>query len=85
MLSEPREAHRRTSTFTVTAGQPRQLHLATAFTDKPDRLHTEAIYDLKGDTLTYCVAPPNRPRPEGFWTAEGDGNTLVVLKRLPLH
>jgi len=60
------------------------MHLTTSFTDSPNRLHTEAMYALEGDTLKYCVAPPGRPRPEGFATAKGDGNTLVVLKRLPL-
>ena len=59
------------------------MHLTTHFADGSQTLRTEAIYTLDADTLTYCVAPPNQPIPIGFATAQGDGNTLVMLKRLP--
>ncbi len=84
MVVEPREALSRSSTFRLTAGSPGQIDLDTTFADSPNRLHTEGIYTLCGDTLTYCVAAPGRPRPTEFATALGDGNTLVTLKRLGL-
>ncbi len=48
----------------------------------PDHpLFTKAIYAIEGDRMTYCVAPPGKPRPNGFVTMKGDGYTLVSLKR----
>lgn len=44
-------------------------------------LLTKAIYAIEGDRMTYCVAPPGKPRPSGFVTKQGDGYTLVSLKR----
>jgi hypothetical protein len=44
-------------------------------------LFTKAIYAIEGDRMTYCVAPPGKPRPSGFETKKGDGYTLVSLKR----
>jgi uncharacterized protein (TIGR03067 family) len=70
------------STFRLRGGQPRQIDLTTTFADGPTRLGTDGIYDLAGDQLTYCVAAPGRIRPAEFATVAGDGNTLVVLKRL---
>jgi hypothetical protein len=81
MVMEPREALSRSSRFRLTPGNPGQIRLDTTFTDSPNRLHTEGIYTLSGDALTYCVAAPDRPRPTEFTTVKGDGNTLVTLKR----
>src|SRR4051812_29627697 len=83
MLAEPREAPARSSTFTLTAGNPRLIDLTTISQDQPTPLHTLGIYSLDGDVLCYCVAPPGRPRPAEFATKKGDGHTLVVLKRVP--
>ena len=83
MLTEPREALLRTSTYTVTAGQPALIDLTTVIQDNPAPLHTSGIFRLQGDDLTYCVGAPDRPRPTELATAKGDGRTLVVLKRLP--
>jgi hypothetical protein len=44
-------------------------------------LHTKALYAIEGDRMTYCVAPPGKPRPSGFVTKKGDGYTSVWLKR----
>ena len=44
-------------------------------------LFTKVIYAIEGDQMTYCVAPPGKPRPSGFVTKKGDGYTLVSLKR----
>jgi hypothetical protein len=44
-------------------------------------LFTKAIYAIESDQMTYCVAPPGKPRPSGFVTKKGDGYTLVSLKR----
>ena len=80
MLTEPREALPRSSTFVFTAAQG--MDLTTTFEGKAEHLHTLAIWRLEGDVLTYCVAEPGRPRPTEFATSKGDGRTLVVLKRL---
>src|SRR5215471_8919375 len=85
MLTEPREALPRSSTYTLTAAQPSLIDLTTVDQDKPAALHTRGIYTIRGDVLTYCIAAPGRPRPAEFATAKGDGHTLVVLKRLPLE
>jgi uncharacterized protein (TIGR03067 family) len=39
------------------------------------------IYALDGDTVTYCMAPPGRPRPAGFEIEAGVGGTTTVWKR----
>jgi uncharacterized protein (TIGR03067 family) len=82
MLTEPREALLRTSTYTLTAGRPTLIDLTTVFPDNATRLHTSGIYSLQGDVLMYCIAAPGCPRPTEFATTAGDGRTLVVLKRV---
>jgi uncharacterized protein (TIGR03067 family) len=85
MLSEPREALPRSSTYTLTAGQPALIDLTTLSQDNPAALYTGGIYSLQGDVLRYCVAAPGRPRPSEFATTKGDGYTLVVLKRIAME
>jgi hypothetical protein len=68
------------------SSQPRRkVHDATPgwFGSAPSGrpLHTMAIYAIERHRLTYCVAPPGKPRPTGFVTKEGDGYTLVTLRR----
>jgi len=82
MITEPREALPRTSTFTLIAGQPASIDLTTVHQGDDPTLHTLGIYSIDGDLLTYCIAAPDVPRPTQFATAQGDGCTLVVLKRL---
>jgi len=50
-------------------------------TDKlPDGTEIKGIYELDGDTLKSCVAPPGKDRPTKF---EGKGgNTVRVFKRV---
>jgi hypothetical protein len=83
MLTEPREARSRSSAYRLTAGKPARIRLTTSYEEDPFPLRTEGIYSVRGDVLTYCVAPPGRPRPAGFVTTKGDGNTLATLKRVP--
>src|SRR4051794_4713413 len=82
MLSEPREAQERSSTFRLTAAQPRQIHLTTQFAGNPQPVFTRGIYLLRGKELTYCVGAPGRSRPDAFRTVPGDKQTLVSLKRI---
>ena len=82
MLTEPREALPRSSTYALTAGRPARIDLTTVSQDNPTGLYTQGIYLLQGDVLRYCIAAPGRPRPAEFATAKGDGHTLVVLKRV---
>lgn len=39
------------------------------------------IYELKGDTLRWCVANPGKPRPTEFATQIGSGQFLMILTR----
>jgi hypothetical protein len=84
MLTEPREALPRSSTYTLTAARPALIDLTTVSGDNPARLLTRGIYALQGDVLMYCIGAPDRPRPTEFATTRGDGRTLVVLKRIAL-
>jgi hypothetical protein len=81
MLSEPREALPRLSTFVASGATPAGLDLTTVY-GHTTVLHTQAICSAAGETLTYCIAAPGIPRPTDFATAAGDGRTLVVLRRL---
>ena len=85
MLTEPREARSRSSTYTLTAARPTLIDLTTVSQDNPTRLHTKGICSLQGDVLMYCIAEADRPRPTEFATTKGDGYTLVVLKRIGLE
>jgi uncharacterized protein (TIGR03067 family) len=43
-----------------------------------------SIYQLQGDTLQLCLAPPgDKERPTGFTTTTGNGWYLLVFKRAP--
>jgi len=81
MLTEPREALPRASTYTLTAARPSRIDLTTVSQDNPTRLHTEGICSLQGDVLMYCIAAPGRARPTEFATTKEDGQTLVILQR----
>ena len=81
MLTEPREALTRSSTYRLTVGRPTLIDLKTVIQDNPMPLHTKGICSLHDDVLVYCVAAPGLPRPTEFTTTKGDGGTLVVLKR----
>jgi uncharacterized protein (TIGR03067 family) len=81
MLGSFVQAPPRTSTFKLIATNPPQIDLTTIYHDGRPTLYTKAIYELRGDVLTYCVAAPGRARPTTLTTTPGDGCTLVVLKR----
>lgn len=82
MLSEPREALPRKSTFELVKDLPGAMNLTTTYEDSTQpTLHTKALYRLEKDTLVYCIAPPGRDRPAVLATRAGDEYTLVVLTR----
>jgi hypothetical protein len=81
MLTEPREALPRSSTYALAAARPGWIDLTTVTPGDPTRLYTQGLYALRGDVLTYCIAAPGQPRPAELASAKGDGHTLVVLKR----
>jgi hypothetical protein len=56
--------------------------MTTHYAGKSEPLHTSAIYTIDGNRLTYCVAPPDQPRPIRFVTRKGDGYTLVSAKKV---
>ena len=41
----------------------------------------QAIYELDGDTLRFCLAPSGKDRPTEFTAKEGSGRTMSVWKR----
>jgi uncharacterized protein (TIGR03067 family) len=41
-----------------------------------------AIYEVKGDSLRTCFAPPGRERPTGFTPKEGSGHVPRTYKRV---
>jgi uncharacterized protein (TIGR03067 family) len=41
----------------------------------------KGIYKLEGDTLTICIAEPDRDRPTAFAAREGTGHTLFVFRK----
>jgi uncharacterized protein (TIGR03067 family) len=81
MLTEPREALPRFSTYRLAAAQPALIDLTTIYQNEATRLLTRGIYSVQDDVLTYCISAPGRPRPADFTTTKRDGHTLVVLKR----
>jgi uncharacterized protein (TIGR03067 family) len=40
------------------------------------------IYEIEGDTIKYCWAEPDKPRPKEFASKAGSEITLMVLKRV---
>jgi uncharacterized protein (TIGR03067 family) len=48
----------------------------------PDGKQIKSIYELTGDTLRSCVAPPGKDRPKEFSGKAGTGHTLRVFKRV---
>jgi hypothetical protein len=84
MLTEPREAPPRSSSYTLPAGRPGAIDLTTLYEGDPTPLRTAGIYAVEGDVLRYSVAPPGRDRPADFTSTRGDGRTVVVLRRVSL-
>jgi uncharacterized protein (TIGR03067 family) len=46
-----------------------------------DMRNCKGIYELKGDELLLCIAPPNRERPTEFKCKQGEETLLLRLKR----
>jgi uncharacterized protein (TIGR03067 family) len=42
----------------------------------------KGIWKLQADTLTVCVAEPDKDRPSDFAAKEGTGHTLLVFKKI---
>jgi uncharacterized protein (TIGR03067 family) len=68
-------------TFTLDATKkPKTIDAVPAGTkDKSKTMH--GIYDLNGDTLKICMAPPGKDQPTDFTAKEGSGHTLTVWER----
>ena len=41
----------------------------------------QGIYEIEGDDLKFCVAPPGKPRPAEFASTRGDGRSFTTWKR----
>ena len=69
------------ATFTVDASKsPKTIDYDVK--DGPSKGKKQlGIYELNGDTLKFCFAEPDQPRPDSFETKAGDGRTLSVWKK----
>ena len=72
----------RKGTFKIDpAKSPKQIDVTAA--DGPDKGKTmRGIYELKGATLRYCLAQPQKDRPTEFTSKAGSGHVLYVHKRM---
>ena len=59
---------------------PKEIDLMDESGVKNDKTKL-AIYELKGDTYKYCVAPAGKPRPKEFASKQGTRHSLGVSKR----
>lgn len=59
--------------------------VATAVSDewlnKANTLGLQGIYEIRGDSLSYCFAQPGEARPGSFDVQDGSRHTLIRLKR----
>ncbi len=70
-----------TGVFTVDATKtPKEIDILdeSGMTNDKTKL---GIYELKGDTYKYCLAPAGKPRPTEFTSKAGSGHSLGVSKR----
>ena len=70
-----------TGTFTVDEGKkPKAMDIKPG--DGPNAGKTiHAIYELDGDTMKVCYAPPEKDRPMSFATKDKAGYALIEYKR----
>lgn len=54
---------------------------AVEWLNKTKTFGLKGIYELKGESLTYCIAQPGEERPTAFEVRKGSRHTLVRLKR----
>jgi uncharacterized protein (TIGR03067 family) len=68
-----------TATFRI---DPKKKTFDLTPADGPGKGKTfKGIFQLKGDELKVCHAPPGKDRPKDFTSEKGSRNVLVVLKR----
>lgn len=63
-----------------TAGSVRTLD-STGLAGEPRGKTFLGIYEIRGDTLRWCVANPGKPRPSEFASRPSSGQFLMVLTR----
>jgi|ERR1700721_1807375 uncharacterized protein (TIGR03067 family) len=49
--------------------------------DKKGEKTKLGIYEIDGDKIKFCLAPPGKPRPTEFTSKEGSGHSLGVMRR----
>ena len=77
----PRPGVTITGTFKIDAtAKPKTIDMTATSGDNAGKTSL-GIYDLDGDTLKICWAPPGKDRPTEFKSAEGSGVLLSVQKK----
>lgn len=67
--------------FRVHSGEPRPID--TTPTNGPDRGRTtKGLYEIEGDTLRMCLAPPGAPRPADIASRPGSNHLFFVYRRV---
>lgn len=77
--SEGKEIVKGTSTIYPTQ-KPRIIDFTPTEGDRKGEVHL-GIYELNENTRKLCFAPPGKPRPTEFSTANGSENILVTFER----
>jgi uncharacterized protein (TIGR03067 family) len=63
------------------AKSPKTIDYMNLFGANKDKSQ-QGIYEIVGDDLKFCVAPPGKSRPAEFASTRGDGRSFTTWKRL---
>jgi uncharacterized protein (TIGR03067 family) len=74
--------HRQASKYELDPTQnPKTIDLKPAESTDDDKT-VKGIYEIKGDELTICVAPPGGTRPTEFASKPGSMTAILTLKKV---
>jgi len=61
--------------------KPKEINIKSASGPNKGKI-LKGIYEIDGDTLKYCVAPPGKDRPTDFTSKPGSGHMLYINKKV---
>ena len=83
MIAREVKESKQEATFTVNPkAKPAAAIDFKILTGSDSSKEAKGIHKLDGDTLTLCIAEPDKDRPKVFAGKEKTGHTLMVLKRI---